>query len=73
MAMRLLVGRTRCHIPQEWSQTDQEDRQPTASYLWDVVRKERRQVRGRRAGGRGDEGWIAWLRKNRDTTDCPTA
>jgi hypothetical protein len=34
MAMRLLVGRTRRHIPQEWSQTDQEDRQPTASYLW---------------------------------------
>jgi hypothetical protein len=37
MAMLLLVGRPRRHVPREWSQTDQEDRQPTAAYLWDLV------------------------------------
>jgi hypothetical protein len=37
MAMRLPVGGPRRHIPREWSQTDQEDRGPTAGYLWDVV------------------------------------
>jgi hypothetical protein len=37
MVMRLLVDRLRRHVPQEWSQTDQEDRRPTAGYLWDVV------------------------------------
>jgi hypothetical protein len=37
MVMRLPVGRPRPHIPQEWSQMDQEDRRPTAGYLWDVV------------------------------------
>jgi hypothetical protein len=37
MVMWLPVGRPRRHVPQEWSQTDQEDRRPTAAYLWDVV------------------------------------
>jgi hypothetical protein len=37
MAMWLPVGRPRRHIPREWSQMDQEDRRPTAGYLWDVV------------------------------------
>jgi hypothetical protein len=37
MAMRLLVGRPRCHIPWAWPQTDEEDRRPTAAYLWDWV------------------------------------
>jgi hypothetical protein len=37
MLMRLPVGRPRHHVPREWSQTDQEDRRPTAGYLWDVV------------------------------------
>jgi hypothetical protein len=35
--MRLPVDRHRRHVPREWSQTDQEDRRPTAGYLWDVV------------------------------------
>jgi hypothetical protein len=35
--MRLPVGRPRHSIPWEWSQMDQEDRRPTAGYLWDVV------------------------------------
>jgi hypothetical protein len=35
--MRLPVGRPRHHVPREWSQTDQEDRRPTAAYLSDVV------------------------------------
>jgi hypothetical protein len=37
MVMWLPVGRPRPHIPHEWSQMDQEDRRPTAGYLWDVV------------------------------------
>jgi hypothetical protein len=37
MVMRLPVGRPRCHITREWSQTDQEDWRPSTAYLWDVV------------------------------------
>jgi hypothetical protein len=37
MAMQLLVGRPRRHVPREWSQTDQEGRQSIAAYLWDLV------------------------------------
>jgi hypothetical protein len=37
MAMQLSVGRPRRHVPQEWSQTDQEERRPTVAYLWDLV------------------------------------
>jgi hypothetical protein len=37
MAMRLPVGRPRRHIPREWPQTDEEDCQPTTTYIWDWV------------------------------------
>jgi hypothetical protein len=37
MAMRRPVGRPRRHVPREWTQTDEEDRRPTAAYLWHWV------------------------------------
>jgi hypothetical protein len=37
MAMRLPVDRPRHHVSREWPQTDEEDKRPTAVYLWDWV------------------------------------
>jgi hypothetical protein len=37
MAMQLPVGRPRRHVPREWTQTNEEDWRPTATYFWDWV------------------------------------